>query len=70
LVLTHGYRGLNTIERIGKMDDNVYTWFNLNFDQWRSVERGKGRGSEFCGHIHAKTRESVHPVFTNAKFPR
>jgi hypothetical protein len=28
-----GYRGLITIRGIGKMDDNVYTGFNLNFDQ-------------------------------------
>jgi hypothetical protein len=39
--------GLITIGRIGKMDDSVYTGFNINFDQGRSVEsisKGMGRG--------------------------
>ena len=67
-----GYRGLITIGSIGKMDDNVYTGFNLNFDEGRSVESGSigmGRGTGFRGYIRARTWESVHLVFTSAKFP-
>jgi hypothetical protein len=64
-----GYRGLIAIRRIGRMYDNVYTGFNLNFDQGRSVEsgsRGMGRGTEFCGYICGRIWEPVHPVFIRA----
>ena len=73
LVNGSGYGGLITIGGIGKMDDSVYTGFNLNFDEGRSVEsgsRGMGRGTEIRGSIRGRTWESVHPVFTSAEFPR
>ncbi len=38
LVNGSGDRGLIPIGGIGKMDDRVYTGFNLNFDEGRSVE--------------------------------
>jgi hypothetical protein len=68
LVNGSGDRGLVPIGGIRKMDDSVYTGFNLNFDE-RSVEsgsRGMGRGTEFHGYICARTWEFVHPVFTSA----
>jgi hypothetical protein len=68
-----GYRGLIAIGGIGKMNDTVYTGINLNFDQGRSVESGSRRmwrGTEFRGYIRASTWESVHLVFTSAKFSR
>ncbi len=64
-----GYRGLITIGGIGKMDDRVYTRFNLNFDEGRSVEsgsRGMERGKKFHGYIRARTWKTVHSVFTSA----
>jgi hypothetical protein len=69
LVNGSGNRGLIPIGGIGKMDDSVYTGFNLNFDERRSVEsgnRGMGRGTKFHGYIRARTWDSVHLVFTSA----
>jgi hypothetical protein len=73
LVNGSGDRGLIPIGGIGKMDDMVYTGFNLNFDEGRSVEsgsRGMGRGTELHGYIRARTWETVHHVFTSTEFPR